>query len=206
MQLLLIIGSICGESAFLGAFHPTGNLILLVGGEPGGGQRGHLWRGRGCAGADVHLQRVVSPLLYRGNPLAAINLVPLSAILEHPSLQGVPGWLAWLSPLAGLAFCLVCLKIWHFGVRHYPPREVEDGVTLIICDMSSARGTLTVPRTLVQVRGGEKMKVDAQQQAKLGSLYSLLGTCLLEIGRSVSNIWEKNTPRVLTYWNVWSWI
>ena len=52
-------------------------------------------------------------------PLAAINLVPLSAVLEHPSLKDIPPLLAWLSPLAGLGFCLVCLRIWHFGVRHY---------------------------------------------------------------------------------------
>ena len=52
-------------------------------------------------------------------PLAAINWVPLSAVLEHPSLKDISPLLAWLSPLAGLGFCLVCLRIWLFGVRHY---------------------------------------------------------------------------------------
>lgn len=52
-------------------------------------------------------------------PLATINYFPLMAILDHPDPLGVPLWLSWLSPLAGLLFFLLCLQVWHFGVRHY---------------------------------------------------------------------------------------
>jgi ABC-2 type transport system permease protein len=120
MQLLLIIGSICGGSLlFSGLFILQATLSLW---SVESLEVVNVATYGGVEAAQVPMsiynewfRRFFTVVI----PLAAINLVPLSAILEHPSLQGVPGWLAWLSPLAGLAFCLVCLKIWHFGVRHY---------------------------------------------------------------------------------------
>jgi ABC-2 type transport system permease protein len=52
-------------------------------------------------------------------PLAFMNYIPASAILPRADLQGVPAWLAWLAPLAGLLFLFVSLQVWKFGVRHY---------------------------------------------------------------------------------------
>ena len=51
-------------------------------------------------------------------PLATINYFPAKAILN---LNGSPtaSLVSWLSPLAGLAFLLVCLQFWRIGVRHY---------------------------------------------------------------------------------------
>lgn len=52
-------------------------------------------------------------------PLATINYFPLTAILHRPDPLGTPIWIAWLSPVLGLAFFLLCLRIWTFGVKHY---------------------------------------------------------------------------------------
>jgi viologen exporter family transport system permease protein len=51
-------------------------------------------------------------------PLATINYFPLQAILgphtgEHTRLM------AWMSPLAGIAFLLACLQLWRIGVKRY---------------------------------------------------------------------------------------
>ena len=51
-------------------------------------------------------------------PLATINYFPLQAIL-NPNLEGYTRLVAWMSPLAGIAFLLVCLQFWRIGVRHY---------------------------------------------------------------------------------------
>jgi ABC-2 type transport system permease protein len=52
-------------------------------------------------------------------PLATINYFPLMAILDHADPLGIPHWLSWFSPLAGLVFFVLCLQVWNFGVRHY---------------------------------------------------------------------------------------
>ncbi|MCH9681200.1 MAG: ABC-2 family transporter protein [Deltaproteobacteria bacterium] len=51
-------------------------------------------------------------------PLVFVNYVPGLAILGRPQTIG-PWWLAWISPLIGLAFLLLCLRLWRLGVRHY---------------------------------------------------------------------------------------
>ena len=48
-------------------------------------------------------------------PLAFANYYPVLAILEKPGFPGA----AWLSPLIGVGFLLLSLRVWHFGVRHY---------------------------------------------------------------------------------------
>ena len=48
-------------------------------------------------------------------PLAFANYYPVLAILERPAFPGA----AWLSPIVGVGFLLLSLRIWHFGVRHY---------------------------------------------------------------------------------------
>jgi len=50
-------------------------------------------------------------------PLATINYFPIQAILNSGSTWGTVT--AWFSPLAGVAFLVVCLQFWRFGVRHY---------------------------------------------------------------------------------------
>jgi ABC-2 type transport system permease protein len=52
-------------------------------------------------------------------PLGCINYFPVMAILEKPDILGSPVWLQWTSPLAGVIFMIVALRIWEFGVRHY---------------------------------------------------------------------------------------
>lgn len=48
-------------------------------------------------------------------PLAFANYYPVLAILESPAASDF----AWLPPLAGIVFLMGCLRIWHFGFRHY---------------------------------------------------------------------------------------
>ena len=49
-------------------------------------------------------------------PMGAINYLPMSALLD---MNYVLAWAAYLSPLMGVAFFMVGLVFWRFGVRHY---------------------------------------------------------------------------------------
>lgn len=52
-------------------------------------------------------------------PLACVNYFPVIAILGRDDVLGSPVWFQWVSPLAGVIFLLVSLRIWEFGVKHY---------------------------------------------------------------------------------------
>jgi ABC-2 type transport system permease protein len=52
-------------------------------------------------------------------PLACMNYIPASAILDRGASLGVPAWLPWVAPLVGVAFLLVSLQVWRFGERRY---------------------------------------------------------------------------------------
>ena len=41
------------------------------------------------------------------------------AILDRTDPLGSAVWVQWLSPLAGLAFMLIALRIWNLDVRNY---------------------------------------------------------------------------------------
>lgn len=51
-------------------------------------------------------------------PLAFLSYVPGLVIMGRPERFG-PEWLAWISPLFGVAFLRVCLRAWQLGVRRY---------------------------------------------------------------------------------------
>ncbi len=51
-------------------------------------------------------------------PLAFVAYTPSLAILERPQLS-VDAWLAWASPLVGVVFLLVALRLGQVGARHY---------------------------------------------------------------------------------------
>lgn len=50
-------------------------------------------------------------------PLACISYLPSAAILARPG-ESAP-LLSWVSPLAGVVFLAVCLRVWKLGVRRY---------------------------------------------------------------------------------------
>jgi ABC-2 type transport system permease protein len=52
-------------------------------------------------------------------PLACVNYFPVLAILHRNDPLGSPVLLQWLAPLAGVAFLMVALQLWRFGVLHY---------------------------------------------------------------------------------------
>lgn len=52
-------------------------------------------------------------------PLATVNYFPVVTLLGRPDPLGFPPWTGWASPLVGIAFFLVCLRVWEVGVRHY---------------------------------------------------------------------------------------
>ena len=52
-------------------------------------------------------------------PLASIDIVPASVLFARQELAGAPMGAAWFSPLVGVAFLLLALRAWDFGVRHY---------------------------------------------------------------------------------------
>jgi ABC-2 type transport system permease protein len=52
-------------------------------------------------------------------PLACVNYFPVLAVLHRRDPLGSPEVFQWLAPLAGVAFLMVALQVWKFGVRHY---------------------------------------------------------------------------------------
>lgn len=52
-------------------------------------------------------------------PLACVAYYPGLAILSHPDPLGAPGWVGWVSPLAGFAFLAAAFGAWRLGLRHY---------------------------------------------------------------------------------------
>ncbi len=52
-------------------------------------------------------------------PLACISYFPAQAILGRADVLGSPTWFQWLSPLVGVGFLAVALRVWRFGERHY---------------------------------------------------------------------------------------
>ena len=52
-------------------------------------------------------------------PLATVSYFPSLAIMERADPLGSPLLVQYLSPLVGIAFLFVCLRVWNFCVRHY---------------------------------------------------------------------------------------
>ena len=52
-------------------------------------------------------------------PVACANYFPLLTVLGRPDPLGFPALAGWLSPLAGLLFLLVSLRLFAIGERHY---------------------------------------------------------------------------------------
>ena len=52
-------------------------------------------------------------------PLAGITYFPALAILGRDDPLGSATWTHWLSPLGGMIFLLMALRVWRLGVRHY---------------------------------------------------------------------------------------
>jgi ABC-2 type transport system permease protein len=52
-------------------------------------------------------------------PLAAVNYLPLHAVTGRLDVLGSPTWLQWASPLVGMSFLVICLRVWRLGVRRY---------------------------------------------------------------------------------------
>ncbi|KQW59670.1 ABC transporter permease [Variovorax sp. Root411] len=52
-------------------------------------------------------------------PLACVAYYPVLAILGKPDPLGAPGWVGWVSPLAGFAFLAAAFGAWRIGLRHY---------------------------------------------------------------------------------------
>lgn len=52
-------------------------------------------------------------------PLAAVSYYPALAILQRPDPLGAPGWVGWLSPLAGFAFLALAFAAWGVGLRRH---------------------------------------------------------------------------------------
>jgi ABC-2 type transport system permease protein len=52
-------------------------------------------------------------------PLACVSYFPLLAVLNKASEFSVPLWLCYVSPIAGILFLIVALKLWKVGERYY---------------------------------------------------------------------------------------
>ncbi|MFM9926759.1 ABC-2 family transporter protein [Variovorax sp. H27-G14] len=52
-------------------------------------------------------------------PLACVAYYPVLAILGKADPLGAPGWVGWVSPLAGFVFLAAAFGAWRFGLRHY---------------------------------------------------------------------------------------
>ncbi|MGP8080081.1 MAG: ABC transporter permease [Dehalococcoidales bacterium] len=52
-------------------------------------------------------------------PLACVNYYPVIVILGKNDVLNSPVWFRWVSPLIGVIFLLVSIRVWEFGVKHY---------------------------------------------------------------------------------------
>jgi ABC-2 type transport system permease protein len=52
-------------------------------------------------------------------PLATLNYLPASALLDQTQNWHIPAFLPWASPFAGVAFLCVTLCVWRLGERRY---------------------------------------------------------------------------------------
>jgi ABC-2 type transport system permease protein len=52
-------------------------------------------------------------------PLGCVSYFPVVAVLGKVDPLGSPVWLQWISPVAGVIFLLISLRVWQIGVRHY---------------------------------------------------------------------------------------
>jgi ABC-2 type transport system permease protein len=52
-------------------------------------------------------------------PLACVSYFPILAVLNKASAFSVPLWVCYVSPIAGILFLLVALRLWKFGERYY---------------------------------------------------------------------------------------
>lgn len=52
-------------------------------------------------------------------PAALLNYYPALYFLDKPDPLGMPVFMRYLSPLAGLLVLLISLLFWRFGIRHY---------------------------------------------------------------------------------------
>jgi ABC-2 type transport system permease protein len=51
--------------------------------------------------------------------LASVGYLPGLALLDRADPLGLPGWLAWCSPVVALGWAGVAALAWRFGIRHY---------------------------------------------------------------------------------------
>jgi ABC-2 type transport system permease protein len=73
----------------------------------------------GITAAEMPLTIYPKPLRYLFTfivPIACLNYIPLSVILEK---NLVAPWISWVSPLMGVVFLLCAFPIWHLGERRY---------------------------------------------------------------------------------------
>jgi len=54
-----------------------------------------------------------------GVPLACVSYFPSLAIMGVADPLGSPVWFGYVCPAIGVAFLVVTLQVWKFGVRHY---------------------------------------------------------------------------------------
>lgn len=52
-------------------------------------------------------------------PLACVSYFPLLAVLNKAAMFSVPLWVCYVSPIAGVVFLIVALKLWQMGERYY---------------------------------------------------------------------------------------
>ncbi len=52
-------------------------------------------------------------------PAIFLNYYPALYFLDKPDPLNLPGWAAFLSPVAGLSVLLLGLLFWNYGIRHY---------------------------------------------------------------------------------------
>ncbi|MBD2091220.1 ABC-2 family transporter protein [Microcoleus sp. FACHB-1515] len=52
-------------------------------------------------------------------PLVCVSYFPLLAVLDKADDFSVPVWICYVSPIAGIIFLLIALRLWKIGERHY---------------------------------------------------------------------------------------
>jgi len=117
--LLLVVAIGCGAAIFAGLFVCAASLQFFL---INGAEFTNAFTYGGSYAASQPTSIFPGPLkLVFGYlvPVAFTAYLPTLAILDLPGPAGLPGWLAWCTPLAALWVWAVALTMWRWGTRHY---------------------------------------------------------------------------------------
>jgi ABC-2 type transport system permease protein len=117
--LLVVTAPICG-AVFFGAVFVASATFAFFWIDSGEFANGFTYGGRDFSSYPINVYSGVFRRVFAYSlGFAFVAYYPALMLLGRPDPLGLPGWVAWTSPLVSLAAALLAALAWRFGVRHY---------------------------------------------------------------------------------------